>query len=237
MSVTARKPPKFPWDYEVPNTTFWNSLDYKVGRNFLQCHTESEISQMTFNETLSLEEKLKYLRSILNQTLSAKSKKTAPIPLHDVDYKSWNHLKLGLSTIEHFLGDYDAEEKIVREMYESGPDGTKSMSALHQLSGLMEKVGRYGEAETMAREVLPWMQGHEMLGGNSPQALGCMRVLVRSIWKQTRYVEAGEWIEKCKRTVENMGKGHFAKFQDDERRQLDDDVKALKKWREEHEAK
>jgi hypothetical protein len=46
------------------------------------------------------------------------------------------------------------------------------MSALHQLSGVMETVERYGEAETMAREVLPWMQGHEMLGGNSPQALG-----------------------------------------------------------------
>ena len=84
-------------------------------------------------------------------------------------------MKLGLSTIEHFLGDYDAEEKIVREMYENGPDGTKSMSTLHQLSGLMETVGRYGEAETMAREVLPWMQGHEMLGGNSLQALGYMR--------------------------------------------------------------
>jgi hypothetical protein len=48
------------------------------------------------------------------------------------------------------------------------------MSALHKLNGLMETVGRYGEAETMAREVLPWMQGHEMLGGNGPQALGCM---------------------------------------------------------------
>jgi hypothetical protein len=34
-----------------------------------------------------------------------------------------------------------------------------------------------------------------------------------------------------------MGKGQFAKFQDGERRQLDDDVKVLKKWREEREAK
>lgn len=55
-----------------------------------------------------------------------------------------------------------------------------------------------------------------------------------------KYLEAdevcggGEWIEKCKRTVENMGKGQFAKFQDGDRRQLGDDVKALKKWREEH---
>jgi hypothetical protein len=122
----------------------------------------------------------------------------------------------------------------VREMYENGPNGTKSMGALHQLSGLMELIGRYGEAECMAREVLPWMQGHEMLGRDSPQALGCMRCLVRSVWKQRRYGEAAEWVERARRTIENMWRGRFGKYQDGERKQLEDDVEVLEKWREEH---
>ena len=49
MSVTARKPPKFPWDHEVPNMAFWNSLDYKVGRNFQQCTRASETAAQKFS--------------------------------------------------------------------------------------------------------------------------------------------------------------------------------------------
>jgi hypothetical protein len=89
---------------------------------------------------------------------SEREEKTAPTPLHDADYRSWMYLKLGLSTIEHYLENYGEEERIVRDMYENGPDGAKSMSALHQLSGLMEVVGRYAEAECVAKEMLPWMQ-------------------------------------------------------------------------------
>jgi hypothetical protein len=135
---------------------------------------------MTFDEALPFE-KLKYLRDILNETFSEREAETAPTPLHDVDYKSWSYLELGFSTIEHYLENYDKEEVIVREMYGNGPDGTKSMSALHQLSGLMEKTGRYGEAERMVRKVLPLVQEREMLGMDSSQALGCMRCLVRSV--------------------------------------------------------
>src|SRR5271170_691383 len=126
--------------------------------------------------------------------------------------------------MDHYLENYGEEERLVREVYENGPDGTKSMSALHQLSGLVEVMGRYGEAECMAREVLPWMQGHEMLGRDSPQALGCMRCLARSVWKQERYEEAAEWIEKCRRAIENMGRGRFGKYHDDEKKQLEDDA-------------
>jgi hypothetical protein len=136
--------------------------------------------------------------------------------------------------MEHHSGNYSEEERIVREMYENGPDGTKSMSELHQLSGLMEVVGRYAEVECMAREVLSWMQGLEMLGKDSPQDLGCMRCLTRSIWKQGGYEEAVEWVERCRRTIEDMARGRFGMYQDDERKQLEDDLQALEKWREEH---
>jgi len=68
---------------------------------------------------------------------------------------------------------------------------------------------------------------------DSPQALGCMIILAKCVWKQTRYGEAEEWIVKCKLAVENMGKGKFAKYQHDERKQLESDVEALRTWRSE----
>ena len=186
---------------------------------------------MTFDEALPLEEKLKCLRDTLERTFSEREAKTAPTPLHDADYKFWNYLKLGLATMEHSLGDYGKEEAIVREMYENGPEGKKNMSALHQLSGIMEETGRYAEAERLAREVLPWLQGNEMLGRDSPQALGCMRCLAKSVWKQGRYSEAVEWVESCRMAIEKMGSGRFEKYQLDERKQLENDVEALEKWK------
>jgi hypothetical protein len=73
-----------------------------------------------------------------------------------------------------------------------------------------------------------------MLGRDSPQAFRCMRCLTRSIWKQGGYGEAAQWVGRCRRTIEDMGRGRFGKYQDDERNQLEDDVHALEKWRGEH---
>lgn len=70
----------------------------------------------------------------------------------------------------------------------------------------------------------------------SLQTLGYMKVLARSIWKQTRCAEAEEWIVECSLAIEKMGNGKFAKYQDDERLQLEGDVEALKEWRHQCEA-
>jgi hypothetical protein len=64
--------------------------------------------------------------------------------------------------------------------------------------------------------------------------LGCLRCLVRAVWKQGRYMEAEEWIEVARGRIEDMGKGEFGKYQGDERKQLEEDVLALERWREEH---
>lgn len=234
MSDDARKQPKFPWDYDVPNNTFWNDLEYVVGRNFLQCYTEDEIRQMPFDETLPAKEKLKYLGGLLEKTFTEKEKQAAPTPLHDANYKAWEYLKLAMSTVEKFLGDEAKEEKIVREMYENGPDGKKSMSAAHQLGGLFEEHGKYAEAEQMERLVLPWMRGHELLGKDSPHALSSLRCLAKSIWKQERYEEADGLIEEYRGILENMDQGKFAKYRDTETRLFEEMVKDLNDWKGKH---
>ncbi|KAK5126473.1 hypothetical protein LTR85_010709 [Meristemomyces frigidus] len=237
MSDTARQAPKFPWDYDVPATAFWNSLDYRTARAFLSCYTEPEIARMDLDDSLTPDERLKHLRSILNYTFEAKTNEVTPASLCDVDHASWSSLKMALGAVEHDLGNADAYEAITREMYDKGANGGKDMSALHRLSGLLEQSGRYAEAEAAAREVLPWLQGHALLGcAESPQALGCMRVLVSSTWKQKRYVEAEKWITKCRSAIEKMRTGRFAKYHDEEKEQLESDVEALRQWRSQHEA-
>jgi len=149
-SETARQLPKFPWDYDVPSNAFWNSLDHDIARAFLSCYTESEISQMIFDESLAHEGKLQVLRLIVVQTLDARIKKVAPALLSDVDHVCWSKLKMALGALEHALGNVNVDEAITREIYQNGPNGGKDMSALYRLSGLFEETGRYSEAEVAA---------------------------------------------------------------------------------------
>ena len=126
MSKEAQQSPKFPCDYDVPNNAFWSSLDYKVGRNFLQCYNEPGISKMTFNESFTNDEKLKALRTIPSHTLDEKEAQSAPKLFYDADYHAWLTMKFALSTMERYLGDHTAEEAITREAYENGPDGMQN---------------------------------------------------------------------------------------------------------------
>ncbi|KAK4542347.1 hypothetical protein LTR36_006803 [Oleoguttula mirabilis] len=240
MSSAAAQQPKFPWDYSsIPDTAFWNSLDGQVAQTFLSCYSEPEISQLVYIDSLApTDEKLRHLQSVLTQTLEARTRDAAPASLCDIDHASWRNLKTALASIEHARGNLEAAETLTREWYDNGPTkGGKDMSALLALSGLLEEMDRHTEAEAAAREFLPWIQGHALLGSReSPQALGCMRLLATSVWKQSRCGEAEDWIVACRTAVEGMGTGKFAKYQDDERRQLESDVEDLKEWRRRHEA-
>ncbi|KAH9827156.1 Tetratricopeptide repeat [Teratosphaeria destructans] len=140
---------------------------------------------------------------------------------------------MSLGYMAHELGDPDTHEAITRELVQSGPNNTKDMSALHRLSCLFEDTGRFPEAEAAAREVLPWMEQHPLLGGGreSPQAVGCMRTLARSLWKQGRYAEADDWLAQCRRAIAGMRGGRFAKYCEDELATFEADEAALEAWR------
>jgi hypothetical protein len=127
MSDDAHRPPKFEWDYDVPRDAFWSNLNYSVGRNFLQRYTSSEISEMTFDENLSVDEKLDYLLRTPDNTLAKKEMKSAPVPLKDADHATLRNILPGLSTIEHFAGNPVVEEELIRERYENGPDAKISV--------------------------------------------------------------------------------------------------------------
>jgi hypothetical protein len=73
---------------------------------------------MTFDENLSFKDKLDYLLRTLDNTLAKKETESAPTLFKDADYKTWRNILLGLSTIEHFAGNFAMEEELTRERYE-----------------------------------------------------------------------------------------------------------------------
>jgi hypothetical protein len=189
---------------------------------------------MAFDASLPTEPKLQYLLANLDLKFAERDKQAVPVPLYEADYPLWNSLRLAQSCVLHFF--WVVLRNSMTLWVVRAPDEGKRKSALHNLGGILERRGRYVEAERIAKdEVLPWILAHEALGESSPQALGCMRIIARSVWKQGKYEEVGMWIERCRKAVEDMAGGKFEKYQETEGRLIDDNVQALEKWKEEHE--
>lgn len=126
----------------------------------------------------------------------------------------------GICHVQKLLGLTEEEEESLNLLMKHGRDGKRNMSGVNMMVGFMMDQKRYHEAEILAREVLPWLQGHAMLGKDSPQALGCLRRLVECIWEQGQVEEAEEMLDEYRGLVERMGEGKFGKYQDDERESL-----------------
>jgi tetratricopeptide (TPR) repeat protein len=240
MAEASRQLPKFPWDVEVPDDAFWSTLDHNIGRNFFSTYSEAEISQLTFPENLTNEEKLRFLRDTFNNSLIQEEKAAAPLPLRDAEYYRWRTLMSALVHMDYELGDLDAAERGIKEQLEDNRpehNGKINKGVLFSLMEIQKERGKYADAESTALEALDWIKGIELCGPNSPQALGCMRTLVISIWKQGRYSDAQEWIKKCETSIDEMAKTDFKKYVADEKRELAEQVKLLEQWKLERSAK
>lgn len=103
-----------------------------------------------------------------------------------------------------------------------GRDGGKrNLSGVNMMASFKMEQGQYREAETMLQdEVLPWLQGNEMLGLDSPQALSCMRRLIECLEKGGKVEEAEKVVDEYRTLVESMGSGKFGKYQEDEQNEL-----------------
>ncbi|KAF2495770.1 hypothetical protein BU16DRAFT_526327 [Lophium mytilinum] len=240
MAATAKLAPTFPWDHDIPKTPFWSNIEYTTARNFLQCFTEGELLQKQLDDALPLRGKLESLEIFLDESLEAREYASRPQSLHRADYQLWMKLKLAQSSIAKDLEKRQEQEKIVREMYANGPydpvsgTNTKNMSALLNLSGVLEYDGLHAEAEAAAREVLPWLQKHEMLGADAPQVLSCMRTIARTTGKQRHWSESNLWAGKVEELIDGMGGRRFAKYEEDERKCLEELREELKAWKGDH---
>ena len=233
-NASARQEPIFPWDQEVPETPFWNDIDHNAGRAFFMTFSKDEISQMQFDEALTREEKYKLLRDIYCDALSKDEQKAAPLTLRQADPQRWRALKSSKCSAYCFVGDFASAEVAARDVYENSnvdADGRINKSGLSMLSYVLEQAGKYAEAEAATLECLEWINGLPKCGPNSPQALGSMRGLIKCIGKQGRYTEAEEWIKKCEKSIEEMGKTDFKKYVPEEIEALEQERKDLEEWK------
>jgi len=224
---------KFVWDFDVPEGPFWADLEMTVARNFLTCFTPEEQQAMTFDGTLPKDEKLELLLARSHAKMAQESAAAAPKPLWEADFQKWANLQLSLYTMNLNLDRLDACEAVLREWADRGTTDIARAVTRNMLSTVKEKQGHYAEAEALARGVLPWMQTHERLGVDSPQAFGTTRSIIRAVWKQGRYAEAEVLVDDYDRLVDNMGDSKFVKYQDDERRYLAELMEQLRAWRDE----
>jgi len=218
---------KFDWDYDVPDTPFWRDLPFVAGRNFLTCYSASEIEDINFDGTLSVPEKFTFLLSLLEARLETRKAAAFPVSLHTADYPEWSNLMLGIQTMQSQLG-MPEEADTLRVMLETS-QGNQRVSWLNMLGGFKLRQGEYVEAERLEREVLPFMQTHERLGKDSPQALGTTRRIIEAMWKQggSKVEEARRLAEETAELVEGLRTSKFAKYQEEERQMLRDLVAQL----------
>lgn len=224
MTTEAREkpaPPKFEWDFDVPDTPFWKGLEFTVARNFLTCYSSEEVKKMHFDATLSVPHRMRFLLSQLSSDLSARETAASPQELHVVDPATWRRFLLGIQTMQKLL-DLPVEEAETIRRTLSTTEGNARVPWLNMLADLNLRNGDYGEAERLSREVLPWMQNHEKLGNDSPQAFGTTRIIIQSAWKQggRKEDEARRLIEATFGLIDGMGESKFAKYQEEEREML-----------------
>ena len=222
--------PKFEWDFDVPDTPFWKDMEFTVARNFSACYEPDELEKMEFDDTLSIPDRLRYLLSQLQSSVSSREAAAAPQKLHVANPTAWRELLLGIVTIQKFLGLPKEEEETLRTLLET-TEGRVRFSWLNMMSDLSLRNGNFASAEAAAREVLPVWQTHEKCGPDSPQAFGTTRTIIASTWKQggAKEDEARRLIEETFALIGGMGESKFVKYQEEEREMLQDLKERLKR--------
>lgn len=135
----------------------------------------------------------------------------------------------GMAIMQSTLGQKEEEENLCRELA-AGSEEKDSVKAQHYLSFVLEERGYYAEAEKIALSLKPRID--KELGEDSPQAIGCRKIIARAVWKQGRRVEARELIKEVFALIERMGEGEgkYVVYQVGNKIMLEGMVEELEEW-------
>lgn len=207
------------WKAVVPEGVFWQSLDPVISSTVVGHLSPAELNHPNLDPSLSNPEKLDLLEKTLIQKL----------PLVDNDYTSTQSLNSALFHIYRGTGDLEKQEKVLLQLVGNPSPNGPDLPALQNLAALYEDKGEHAKAEKLARETLPLLQGHPVLGKDSPQSLGSLRILINALWKQGKTEEAEQVIQEARSSIDNLEGGQFAAYQQEEKDALDKVVAELKK--------
>jgi len=111
---------------------------------------------------------------------------------------------LGLAQVE--LGHFEAGEATYRELVPLYEKPAASLGARSNLGWVLNKEGKYSEAEVVLKGLLPDLQ--ERFADDDPRVLGCLRHLMEAIGGQGRIDEALEMNRKGMESVSKMAGEH-----------------------------
>lgn len=234
MASTTSVPAPHAWEItEVPahGAAFWSSLpDSSPARNVKRIFTDAEVLALGLDDhaSKSTDEKLRFLLQLLDQKLETAEVAAASAPngLRQTDWPLWVNITAAIFELQQTLNMPEADVTLDK-LVSNGKDGGKNYAFVYQLARVKLQRGQYGEAEELARETLPWMQSHEALGKDSPQALGTHRIILQAIAKQGRTDEARVMADATKALIDGMGNGRYSKYQEEEKEELENTVKEL----------
>ncbi|KAK0612432.1 hypothetical protein B0T17DRAFT_543665 [Bombardia bombarda] len=220
--LTSPQAQSFSWEHPIPVSPFWDPLPYPTSACFLNAFASSpaELAALPIDpaSTAPNPEKITLLLSLLQAKLAREQQAITTTPLHIANHPLWSAITLGIASLQSQLPDQlAAAEVTIRALADHRIDKA-NLGPLHMLADHLVKVGKFVEAEETERAVLRWMEAHERLGRDSPQALGARRIIVRAMWGQGRRTEAEEMMREIEGIVEGLGEGsRFGVYQEEER--------------------
>jgi tetratricopeptide (TPR) repeat protein len=113
---------------------------------------------------------------------------------------------LGLSQTE--LGHFVDGEKTYRELIPLYEKPAASLAARSNLGWVLNKEGKYSEAEVLLTDLLPGLQ--ERFAEDDPRVLGCLRHLMEAVGGQGKFEEAQEVNRRGMELVTKMTGDHQA---------------------------
>ncbi|KAE8356757.1 hypothetical protein BDV28DRAFT_65237 [Aspergillus coremiiformis] len=216
------------WKPVAPEGAFWESLDPSISSPVANSLSAVELNHLNAEPTLSNPAKLELLEKTLSQKLLSLENTVKPSSLHEKDYATWQSLNSALFHVHRGTGDVEKQEKILLELVNHpGPSG-QDLPALQNLARLYEEKNEYAKAEKLARETLPLLQAHPVLGKDSPQSLGSLRILIKALWKQGKTGEAENLIQEANGSIEKLAGTQFSAYQQEEKEVLSKIVGELK---------
>jgi tetratricopeptide (TPR) repeat protein len=163
-----------------------NSLTTGQARHLSQSLNDPEALSAEYKIAISFSEKGNYktAEELLRHNLSARQN---VLGTTHADTLVTMHY-LGIAQTE--LGNFEDGEATYRELIPLYEKPAASLGARSNLGWVLNKEGKYSEADEVLRGLLPDLQ--ERFAGDDPRILGCLRHLMEAVGGQGRIDEALE---------------------------------------------
>jgi tetratricopeptide (TPR) repeat protein len=176
------------------------------------------LAKIPLDKSLDKMAKIEYLRGLLEKRLEEKDKAADP--------KGWFRLKFSISSFYTFTGDFKTAETILRELIPDDEDDRNASGSWQSLAVITYLQHHFEEAEKYGIKALNAIQ--KLLGDDSPQSLGTLRLLTRIAALQGKYDEAGNYLDDVGRGVSKLKDGNkYEKYEPEERKAYEKTIESV----------